>query len=124
MGGRGSQGNASSGRSSKGEGMAKLTGSEKQVSYANNLRQNVIDGLRQAIPEIKKVTSKEEASAAEKRINQMIDNLKSANSAGDVISLFKDVRFSGSKEEVFGKIVAVYNVTVPETEGQRKILGR
>lgn len=54
----------------------------------------------------------------------MVGNLKSASSAGDVISLFKGVNFSGSKEKVFGEIMAVYNVTVPETTGQRKILGR
>lgn len=125
MGGRGSEGNGSSGGGFKSSGMEKLTGSEKQISYANQLRQNVINGLREALPEIKKVApSKEAASAAEKKINQMVDNLKSASSAGDVIDLFKDVRFSGSKEEVFGKIMAVYNVTVPQTTGQRKILGR
>lgn len=120
MGGRGSSGGGGGGG-----GMSKLSGSEKQVSWANQLRQNVIGGLRGALPEIKKAApSKEAASAAEKRINQMVGNLKSASSAGDVIGLFKGVNFSGSKEEVFGKIMAVYNVTAPETTGQRKILGR
>lgn len=121
MGGRGSSGGGSGGSG----GMSKLSGSEKQVSWANQLRQNVIGGLRGAIPELKRVApSKEAASVAENRINQMVGNLKSASSAGDVISLFKGVNFSGSKEKVFGEIMAVYNVTVPETTGQRKILGR
>lgn len=49
MGGRGSSGGGGGGG-----GMSKLSGSEKQVSWANQLRQNVIGGLRGALPEIKK----------------------------------------------------------------------
>lgn len=124
MGGRG-------GRSSRGGGgsgsrsMAKLSGTEKQVTWATELRQKVVNALDKSIPDFKRVAPTKEAfEQAESMVKKMIGNLKSADKAGDIIDLFKDVSFSGTTEEVFGKIMAVYNVTVPKTTGQRKILGR
>lgn len=60
---------------------------------------------------------------------RLLDSWKSALQdddvyAGDIIDLFGDIRFSFNQEKDFMEILSVYRIAYPNTEGQKRILGR
>lgn len=93
-----------------------MKGTEKQVKWATEIRFNVIKTF-------------ESAAAAEPQLKDVIqpyiDRLSSDDVyAGDIIDLFKDVRFKGELQQDLPNVMAVYRVTVSNTAGQRAILMR
>ena len=51
-----------------------------------------------------------------------ISAIQSADYAGDIISLFKDIRNTGDIASDFSKLVAIYRVRMACTPGEKKIL--
>lgn len=93
-----------------------MKGTEKQVKWAIEIRDNVIKTF-------------ENAAAAEPQlkstIQPYIDRLSTDDIyAGDIIDLFKGVHFKGDLQHDLPDVMAVYRVTVANTAGQHAILGR
>lgn len=103
-----------------------MKGTEKQITWATEIRTNVINTLTAAMPILSQIApSQEAAEMATKLLQTRIDALNAADVyAGDIIELFKDVRFNGDIEHDFGNVEAVYRVGVTYTASQRAILGK
>lgn len=100
-----------------------MKGSEKQVRWAEEIRNNVVSSFEKFIEDIKAFDAPEEIKAANiAGCKERIEALNDAEYAGDIIDLFKDIRFAGNNEKDFPKVMAVYNTTRPNTDGQKKIL--
>ena len=100
-----------------------MKGSEKQVRWAEEIRNNVVSSFEKFIEDIKAFDAPEEIKAANiAGCKERIEALNDAEYAGDIIDLFKDIRFAGSNETDFPKVMAIYNTTRPNTDGQKKIL--
>lgn len=94
-----------------------MKGSEKQIAWAEELKEKAVDTfnhLKDADP----------SEDGKKQAEVMIEAIKNAEYAGDIISIFKYVNFNGDWMHDIKEISSVYRVTVPETEGQKKILGK
>lgn len=102
-----------------------MKGSEKQIKWANDIIETVVSILTDSLEVIKTESIPENMrTEAERNINGKIDAIKSADYAGDIISLFKGIRRSGDVNADAASVVAVYRVAVPMTDGERKILGK
>ena len=100
-----------------------MKGSEKQVRWAEEIKNNVVSSFEKFAEDIKAFDAPEEIKAANiAGCKERIDALNAAEYAGDIIDLFKDIRFTGSNETDFPKVMAIYNTTRPNTDGQKKIL--
>lgn len=93
-----------------------MKGTEKQVKWAADIRTNIIKTF-------------EAASEAEPQIKDLakpyIDRLSADDVyAGDIIDLFKDIRFNGDLQHDLPNVMAVYHVAFANTAGQHAILGR
>lgn len=93
-----------------------MKGTEKQVKWATEIRSNLVKTFESAI-------------AAEPQLHNVIkpyiDRLSADDvDAGDIIDLFKDIRFRGDLQHDLTSVMSVYHVTVANTAGQRAILGR
>lgn len=121
MGGRGSSGGGSGSAS-----MAKLKGSEKQISWATDIRKDINDIFDDTKKYIKAAdyATKEQKAQEINYLESIRKRINSAEYAGDIITLFRDVRRTGNPEDDYPRVLALFNVRVGMTEGQRKILGR
>lgn len=100
-----------------------MKGTEKQIAWAEDIRRNVISTFQRYIEEIKNYDAPEEIKSANiGESNRRVDALNGAEYAGDIIDLFKDIRFTGDIEKDFPKVVSVYRITRPNTPGQKTIL--
>lgn len=104
----------------------KMLGSEKQVKWATEIRNNIINTLKAVIADFAPMADTNEMvrnNIAD--VQARIDLLTADNiHAGDIIDLFKGIRFSGDHTKDFEGIISVYRVAVPNTDGQRTILMR
>lgn len=94
-----------------------MKGTEKQIIWANEIitrLDGVMDGIIANIPDI---YNDQQKAMMSNLIEGMRSSIHSADYAGDVIDLFKDVR---TPEDLMGR----WRVACPNTEGQHKILGR
>lgn len=93
-----------------------MKGTEKQIKWATEIQGNVIhtfESAADAEPQLKNV------------IQPYIDRLSAEDVyAGDMIDLFRDIRFCGDIQHDLPAVMAVYRVAVANTEGQHAILGR
>lgn len=102
-----------------------MKGSEKQIAWANDIVETVTSILtvaREAI-ETEDAPADLKASAIQ-NINTKIDAIRSAEYAADVINLFKGIRKTGNAMADAQNVMAVYNVSVPMSNGEKKILGK
>lgn len=104
----------------------KMIGTEKQISWATEIRANVVKTFESVIADFAPMADSNEIirkniSDVQARIDRL--NIESVH-AGDIIDLFKGIRFSGNHTQDFEKVIAVYRVTAPSTDGQRAILMR
>lgn len=94
----------------------KMLGTEKQVKWATEIRSNIVKTFESAAvaePQLKNV------------IQPYIDRLIADDMyAGDIIDLFKGIRFNGDLQHDLPGIMSVYRVAVANTAGQHAILGR
>lgn len=122
MGGRGGNGtkNVNSVRE-----MSILAGSEKQVKWANDIRNTLNKIITEAEKEINAIkdATKEQKKAVIAHVEAYRNRINSAENAGDIINLFKDIRYTSNPENDLGKVLAVFRVAHPMTEGERKIIG-
>ena len=96
-----------------------MKGTDKQVAWATEIRQNVVAILNQTIEDIKATNGPEVAvKKLIGEINDKITALNEAEYAGDIIDLFKGIKADSTPQKVF----AVYNTRTPMTEGQKAIL--
>jgi len=101
------------------KGDKEMKGTDKQVAWAQEIRQNVIAILNKTIEDIKAMNAPEaSANKLIGEINDKIAALNEAEYAGDIIDLFKGIRADSTPQKVF----AVYNTRTPMTEGQKAIL--
>lgn len=122
MGGRGSSGGATG----KKRSMSALSGSEKQVKWANEIRDtvnSVFDGMENATKNEPRL-SEQQRSAALKSIEEYRQRVNSADDARDIIDLFKDVRKTSNPIEDGNRLMSAFRIKHSVTKGQRKILGR
>lgn len=100
-----------------------MKGTDKQIAWATDIQSNVIASFEKFIEDIQTFDAPEEIKAANiAGCRERIEALNAAEYAGDIIGLFKDIRFTGDNEKDFPKVMAVYNTTRPNTDGQKKIL--
>lgn len=104
MGGRGASG-ASSGKTYSG---ATLIGSDRQVSYARDLRQkasSAIDaGFKDAVSKMN--PTPEQLKQAKSNINEAKKILNAETDAGAIINELGGISFRGSVESTFGDVMA------------------
>ena len=100
-----------------------MKGSEKQLKWANDIIQKIKTAW-----ELAKNDEKSKAmpgyAAGVALWEERLDRLENADYAGDIIDLFKDIRFTGDQWHNMCYIISVYNIKCPCTEGQSKILGK
>lgn len=100
-----------------------MKGSEKQLKWANDIIRNI-----RAAWEVAKNDEKSKAmpgyAAGVALWEERLDRLENADYAGDIIDLFKDIRFTDDQWHNMCYIISVYNIKRPYTEGQKKILGK
>lgn len=95
-----------------------MKGSEKQIAWATEIRENIIhafESSKSGIPAGHPVLAK---------IDGMIQRLNAAEYAGDIIDLFKDIQFNGDPRHDVPWIMAMYKVCPGMTDGQKAILGK
>lgn len=108
------------------KGVKKMLGSEKQVKWATEIRDHIIRTFQAVIADYAPMADtnemvRENIAGLQARMERLnADNVH----AGDIIDLFKDVRFSGNHQEDLGRVLAVYRVGYPNTQGQHDILMR
>ena len=104
----------------------KMVGTEKQVKWASEIRSNIIKTFQAVINDSAPMAAtnaiiQENIAGLQARIDRLtVDNIY----AGDIIDLFKDIRFSGDYKDDFSRVLSVYNVGSTNTNGQREILMR
>lgn len=104
----------------------KMVGTEKQVKWASEIRSNIIKTFQAVINDYTPMAAtnaiiQENIAGLQARIDRLtVDNIY----AGDIIDLFKDVRFSGDYKDDFSRVLSVYSVGSSNTNGQREILMR
>lgn len=102
-----------------------MKGSAKQIAWAEEIRANVVSSFDKFIEDIKAFDAPEEVKAANiAGCQERIEALNAAEYAGDIIDLFKDIRFTGNVDVDFPKVMAVYRVTKANTPGEKEILRR
>lgn len=102
-----------------------MKGTEKQIAWATDIQANVIASFEKFIEDIKVFDAPEEIKAANiAGCQERIEALTAAEYAGDIIDLFKDIRFTGDSAKDLPKVVAVYRVTKANTPGEKEILRR
>ena len=100
-----------------------LKGSEKQIAWAEEIKYNIRQVFDRAIThfdELQDIRKDEAKTLVRERWGRIYD----AKYAGDIIDLFGHIHFSGDAAQDFNKICAVYKTSVPQTEGQKEILGK
>lgn len=103
-----------------------MVGTEKQVKWASEIRSNIIKTFQAVINDYTPMAAtnaiiQENIAGLQARIDRLtVDNIY----AGDIIDLFKDIRFSGDYKDDFSRVLSVYNVGSTNTNGQREILMR
>lgn len=90
-----------------------MKGTEKQVAWATE----IVENINKCFGEGKKHVHPD----AVYLLDDMQDAINNADYAGDIINLFKDIRFRDA-EQAFAEVIAVFRITVPATEGERKII--
>lgn len=102
----------------------KMLGSEKQVKWATEIRDNVVKTLQAVINDFSPMASSNEMVRKNiADVNERINRLSADGvHAADIIDLFKGIRFSGDYKVDFERVISVYRVTVPSTQGQHEIL--
>ena len=94
-----------------------MKGSEKQINWANEIIERLDSVMDSIIANIPSNYNDQQKAMMTNIIEGMRGNIHSADYAGDIIDLFKDVK---TPEDLMG----MWRVTVPNTPGQHKILGR
>lgn len=100
-----------------------MRGSEKQIKWASEIRCTVISIFEESIKEIEK--QEKDPALMEKNISGIkarIDALESAEYAGDIINLFRHINKTENLPQDFRRLISAYRVSVPCTDGERKIL--
>ena len=85
-----------------------MKGTEKQIKWATEIRNNVIDTLSKAKEEMQKRNNAAGASQTDERIAA----LESVEYAGDFIDVFGRIRFTGETIKDFQAVAAAYKITV------------
>lgn len=116
MGGRGSSGGGVSAK------MPELTGSAKQISYANELRRKTLSALKSAEKEMMKIAPNEQAKEnARKNIDYMRTELKNMTSAAELIDTLGKAKISGKNaQNDFGEIAAAFRARMRGTFKYRR----
>lgn len=94
-----------------------MKGSEKQINWANEIIERLDSVMDSIIANIPSNYNDQQKAMMTNVIEGMRSNIHSADYAGDIIDLFKDVK---TPQDLMG----MWRVTVPNTPGQHKILGR
>lgn len=94
-----------------------MKGSEKQINWANEIIERLDSVMDSIIANIPSNYNDQQKAMMTNIIEGMRGNIHSADYAGDIIDLFKDVK---TPQDLMG----MWRVTVPNTPGQHKILGR
>ena len=94
-----------------------MKGSEKQISWSNEIITRLDSVMDQIVANIPDRYTQEQKAMMTNMLEGVRSSIHGAEYAGDVIDLFKDVK---TPEDLMG----MWRVTVPNTPGQHKILGR
>lgn len=102
-----------------------MKGSEKQIAWANDIIETVTSILTVAREAVETENAPADLKAAAiHNINTKIDAIRGAEYASDIINLFKGIRKTGNAMADAQNVMAVYNVSVPMSNGEKKILGK
>ncbi len=103
-----------------------MKGTEKQVKWATEIRANIVKTFQSVIADFAPMAAANETvrkNIADIQVRIDLLNAESVH-AGDIIDLFRGIRFGGDYREDFEQVISVYRVATPTTAGQRAILGR
>lgn len=102
-----------------------MNGTVKQIAWANDIIETVTSILTAAREAVETENAPVDLKAsAIQNINTKIDAIRGAEYAADIINLFKGIRKTGNAMKDAQNVMAVYNVAVPMSTGERKILGK
>lgn len=94
-----------------------MRGSEKQISWASE----IVENLNKTFEATAKMPAPDRVR---KQLETMQAAINSADYAGDIINLFKDIHFNGDVRHDLSCIMSVYKIAVPMTDGEKKILAK
>lgn len=94
-----------------------MKGTEKQISWANEIMGRLNDILGQIVENIPDRYNQQQKEILTEKVEQMRKQINSAEDASDVIDLFKSVK---TPED----LMRTWRIAYPNTAGQHKILGR
>lgn len=103
-----------------------MKGTEKQITWAANILETVnaifddMAAMFNADPNAPQAAK----DAALKNLEAQRERVNSAEDAGDIIALFRDVKRTDNPMDGASALCAVFRITSPYTDGQRKILGK
>lgn len=103
-----------------------MKGSEKQITWAASILETV-NSIFDDMAAMFKADPKAPQSAKDtalKNLEAQRERVNSAECASDIISLFRDIERTDNPMDGASALCAVYRVRLPETDGQRKILGK
>ena len=95
-------------------GQTEIKGSEKQVSWAKNIRENINKTLNQAIETMKKDPRYESTPQAKEMVKTLEDRknkINNSSSAGDIIDFFGRYKPTGKFPDDYMSLMAHYKVT-------------
>jgi hypothetical protein len=103
-----------------------MNGSNEQVKWAIEIRENVIhtmNGIVNLLMNVPGFDSKNPAHTGNiEACTKRIDAIKDCEYAWDIIDCFGGIRFTGDVYSDFGALQAVYSTKAPTTTGQHKLL--
>ena len=100
-----------------------LKGSAKQIAWAAEIQYKIRQVFDAAITHFDGLQDVRK-NGAKTIVRERWGRIYDAKYAADIIDLFGHIHFSGDAAQDFDKICAVYKMSMPQTEGQKEILGK
>lgn len=103
-----------------------MKGTEKQIKWASEILGNInktFDTYKSLCPANCPTKAVADAQIAQISAKQSLLNAEDAY-AGDIIDLFKGIRFTGDWRKDFPEVLSVYRVSNPSTVTAKQLLGR
>lgn len=100
-----------------------MRGTEKQIAWATEIQSNIVKTLENAIDLMGKVNAPEDIRRKNiEDTSAWMDAIQNADYAGDIIDLFKDIRFSGNLDSDFRALMAKRRITPSSCPAYKALL--
>lgn len=99
-----------------------MRGSAKQIAWAEEIKTNIENTFNGFLADAKKHPANPVLDGNINYVNERLNALNAADYAGDIIDLFKGVRFTGDHQKDFMPLISAYRAADPNTAGEKKLL--